>query len=217
MITHARDNLLAFLRRSFFTGLLVVLPSCVSLYLCWLGFDAIDRALRWTMQGLPVEPMRGTGFVLGAVGVITIGALAQNFLGKRVVDLYHWLFEQLPVVSHLQGALRKIMELVLSDDARAFQEVVLIEYPRPGSYALAFLAAPTPARIAAKTPFPELVSVFVPTTPNPTSGFLLMLPREEVQVLDIPPEEGLKLIVSGGLLVPEELKAKPVEQLAAQG
>ena len=203
MIQRARDSLIAYLRRAFLTGLLVVIPSAISLGLCWFFFRWVDQRLVQLLRRLVGEPPPGAGFLLAAVLVVAIGVFAQNFLGRRIVDLYEAILHRVPVVNQVFPAVRQVSELVLSERASAFQKVVLVEYPRKNSYCLGFLTADAPPSLAAQTPHGRLLSVFVPTTPNPTSGFLLLLPESEVQVLEMTPEEGIKLIVSGGLLHPD--------------
>lgn len=210
MIQQARDNLAAFLRRAFLTGLLVVIPSAISLGLCWIFFRWVDERLVQLIRVLIGEPPAGAGFLLASVLVVTIGVFAQNFFGRRIVEFYEAVLHRVPVVNQVFPAVRQVAELVLSEKASAFQKVVLVEYPRKNSYCIGFLTADAPQALAARTPHAKLLSVFVPTTPNPTSGFLLLLPEAEVQVLDMTPEEGIKLIVSGGLLHPESpLAAAP--------
>jgi uncharacterized membrane protein len=202
MIQKARDDFAAFLRRAFLTGLLVVIPSAISLGLCWFFFRWVDHRLVELLRLLVGEPPAGAGFLLAAALVVTIGVFAQNFFGRRIVELYEAILHRVPVVNQVFPAVRQVAELVLSEKASAFQKVVLIEYPRANSYCIGFLTADAPTALAERTPHGKLLSVFVPTTPNPTSGFLLLLPEAEVQVLDMTPEEGIKLIVSGGLLHP---------------
>ena len=202
MIQKARDDLAAFVRRAFFTGLLVVIPSAISLGLCWIFFRWVDERLVELIR-LVVEPPPGAGFLLAVVLVVAIGVFAQNFFGRRIVEVYEAILHRVPVVNQVFPAVRQVAELVLSEKASAFQKVVLIEYPRKHSYCIGFLTADAPRALSERTPHRKLLSVFVPTTPNPTSGFLLLLPEAAVQVLDMTPEQGIKLIVSGGLLHPD--------------
>jgi uncharacterized membrane protein len=192
------------LRRSFLTGLLVIVPSLLSFWLCYAFFNWIDVRLLKLLRGLPVEPMRGTGFVLGLGLVIGIGSFANNFVGRRVVDLYEWVLHKLPVVNQLFPAIRQVAGLVFTEQRTAFEKVVLVEYPRRDSWVLGFLTAEAPGVLQQATGEEKLLSIFVPTTPNPTSGFLLMLPERDVRMLEMSPEEGVKLIISGGLLKPGE-------------
>lgn len=204
MIQRAQASLMQFLRRSFLTGLLVLMPSVLTFGLCYTFFDWIDRLLILLLAGLPIEPIRGTGFVLGLMIVVAVGSFARNLVGARVLEFYEKLLHNLPIVNQLFPALRQVSSLIFTEHRTAFEKVVLIEYPRRGTYVIGFLAAATPQQIAVRTPHQTLLSIFIPTTPNPTSGFLLLVPEADVQVLDMTPEDGLKLIISGGLLAPED-------------
>lgn len=204
MFGRTRHTLTQFLRRSFLTGLLVLVPSVLTLWLCWAGFNLIDQALAGLLRAARFEPFRGLGFILGFLGVLGVGAFANNFVGRKVVSLYETILHRLPVINQLFPAIRRISELVFTDQRNVFEKVVLVEYPRRGSYVIGFLAAETPRVISDAAGAGEMVSIFIPTTPNPTSGFLLLLPRDDVKVLGMTPEQGLKLVMSGGLLAPTE-------------
>jgi len=205
MIRNAHASLAAFLRRSFLTGLLVLVPSILTFWICYAAFDWVDDRLINLLHGLPIEPYRGTGFVLGFAAVLGIGAFANNFLGKRIVDFYEAVLHRLPLVNQLFPALRQVSGLIFREDRTAFEKVVLIEYPRKDCYVLGFLSEAAPSVLSQRAGHERLLSVFVPTTPNPTSGFLLLIPEPEVMVLDMTPEQGLKMIVSGGLIKPEDV------------
>lgn len=205
MFQRAHAGLMSFLRRSFLTGLLVIVPSLLSFWLCYAFFDWIDDRLIGLLHGLPIEPARGTGFVLGLGLVVAVGSFANNFLGRRVVALYEWVLHKLPVVNQVFPALRQVAGLVFTEQRTAFEKVVLVEYPRRDCWVLGFLTAEAPAVVTGLTPHEKLLSLFIPTTPNPTSGFLLMVPERDVRFLEMSPEEGVKLIISGGLLTPDQL------------
>ncbi len=202
MIADTRRNVAAILRRAFFTGLLVILPSGLSVWLCWVGFNWIDANFVRFLRYLDLEPIRGAGFLFGLALVLGVGAFANNILGRRIVEFYENVLERLPIVNQLFPAFRQIAQLMLSEDRRAFDRVVLIEYPKDDCFVIGFLAAQAPGEIAQKTGHAKVFSVFVPTTPNPTSGFLLMVPEERIWVLEMTPDDGIKLVFSGGLLVP---------------
>ena len=143
----------------------------------------------------------GLGVLLAAILVLTTGMIVANFLGKRlVVSLEHFL-ARIPLVRSLYAAIKQIMEAVLSTDAQSFRKVLLIEYPRKGVWSLAFLTSDNLGEVQAKTSS-EVISVFIPTTPNPTSGFIIMVPKDDVIELDMAVEDGLKMIISLGVAVP---------------
>lgn len=199
------------LRRNFFSGLLVLVPSGITFWVLWTAFAWIDLRVAKLWKGLPIEAPPGAGFFLGAVLVMAIGALANHYLGKRLIDWYEKVLLHLPVINQVFPALRQISGLLFTEERQVFQKVVLVEYPRKGTHVLGFLAAKTPSHISRHVSDQPLVSVFIPTTPNPTSGFLLFVPEEEIQVLPMSPDEGLKLIISGGILVGDDPPAPPTE------
>jgi uncharacterized membrane protein len=140
--------------------------------------------------------------VIALVLLTALGALTANFFGQAILRFTERLVERMPIVRGIYSALKQIFETVLSQSAPSFRQVALIEYPRKGIHTLAFVTAPARGEIAEITG-QELVGVYVPTTPNPTSGFLLYLPREEVKVLDMSVEDGLKMIISLGIVEPK--------------
>ena len=212
MFEKAQLGLMSFLRRSFLTGLLVIVPSLLSFWLCYAFFDWIDMRLLGLLRGFPIEPIRGTGFVLGLGLVVGVGSFANNFLGRRVVELYEWVLHKVPVVNQVFPALRQVAGLVFTEQRTAFDQVVMVEYPRRDCWVLGFLTSTAPRACSRTAQGEDLLSIFIPTTPNPTSGFLLMVPRRDVRFMDMSPEDGVKLIISGGLLKPEEVSAiSPVE------
>ncbi len=148
----------------------------------------------------------GLGLLVVFLGLIVIGALTAGFVGRLVVRTSERILNGMPVVRSVYGAVKQILETVLAQRATAFRQVVLVEYPRRGIWAVGFVSGPTRGEVARKLEQP-LVNVFLPTTPNPTSGFLLFVPAEDVRVLDMSIEEGIKLVVSGGIVTPSDNKA----------
>lgn len=217
LIARTRASLAAFLRRNFLTGLLVLVPSVLSLWFCWVGFHWFDQLFARAIGYLHLERAvpQGVGFLVGAGLVLAVGAFANNFVGQRVVALYEAILEAVPILNRLFPALRQISRLVFAEQRQVFDKVVLVEYPKADSWAVGFLAAKAPAVLAAATPHDDLLSIFVPTTPNPTSGFLLLVPPHKVQVLDMSPEDAFKLVFSGGLLAPEGSPIAPAAVAAA--
>ena len=138
-----------------------------------------------------------------AVSLTLIGALTAGFAGRMLVRLYDAILERMPVLRGIYSAVKQIFETMLAQKANAFREVALIEYPRKGIWTLAFITG-TPKGELGRCFDDEMVNVFVPTTPNPTSGFLLFLPRAEVRVLEMSVEDGIKMVVSTGILTPPD-------------
>lgn len=205
------------LKTNFFTGLLVLIPPSISLFLLYSIWGWIDAQV---VSMLPADlahslPVRLLGFVLGLFApvcvVILAGAAAQTYFGARFKDYYEYVLVRVPIVGRVFTWVRQIAEMIFTDKREVFTRVALVEYPRKGLWTLAFLSSPATEEIKRKSG-DDLVSIFVPTTPNPTSGFLLMIPAREVVLLDMGPEEALKIILSGGIISPEKPLAneKPV-------
>ena len=192
------------LRNYFFAGVLITAPISITFYLAWMIIRFVDRQVTpliptaWNPQqwGVP-----GIGLLLVVVTLTLIGALTAGFVGRLWFRASEAVMIRMPVLSGIYSTVKQIFETVLAQKSHAFREVALIEYPRRGIWTLAFITGPTIAMIEQPTG-QILVNVFVPTTPNPTSGFLLFLPRDEITILDITVEEGLKLIISGGIVIP---------------
>ena len=130
--------------------------------------------------------------------------MTAGLVGRFFVRTSERILNNMPIVRSVYGAIKQILETVLQNKATAFRQVVLIEYPRPGIWALGFVSGPTKGEVRRRLDR-ELVNVFLPTTPNPTSGFLLFVPKADVQVMNMTIEEGIKLVVSGGIVTPEDV------------
>lgn len=197
------------LRAYFFAGILVTAPIGITLYLTWLIIDFIDG------QVTPLIPARynpetylpfgvpGLGLIVAAVFLTLVGALTAGLVGRWLIRLFDRLMQRMPVVRNIHSALKQILETVLAQQSKAFRQVVLIEYPRRGMWALGFITGDTLGEVQHLTE-DEVVNVFLPTTPNPTSGFLLFVPRSELFVLSMTVEEGIKMVVSGGIVTPPD-------------
>jgi uncharacterized membrane protein len=154
----------------------------------------------------------GLGLVVVFILLTVIGALAAGFLGRLWIRTTEHILARMPVVRGVYNAIKQIFETIFRQQSQAFREVVLFQYPRPGIWTLGFISGVTKGEVPRVTN-EELVNVFIPTTPNPTSGFLLFVPRRDVIVLDMTVEEGIKMVVSGGILTPPD-GPKPVGRKA---
>ncbi|MDK2855808.1 MAG: hypothetical protein PWQ86_1021 [Bacillota bacterium] len=192
------------LRTYFFTGLIIVLPFLLTLYFLWLVFGFVDGLIGPVLELVLGHKIPGVGLVLTVGLILGTGVLATNYLGRRLLGWGERLFIRLPLVRSVYQTLKQVVQAVFSEKQKAFQQVVLVEYPRKGVYSLAFLTGN-------KEEAGEMVTAFVPTTPNPTSGFLLLVPKEEVKYLNMSVEDGFKLIVSGGVIVPPGWEGKVKE------
>jgi uncharacterized membrane protein len=193
-----------FLQRHFFTGLLSITPLVITTGILWWFYEQISsKMIRWLAK-IPVITETYPDFLLTIIGVVVfvllitlVGLFTRNLIGIAFFRVLERFFEQIPVVKSVFSAVKQIAAVFLDDRRTAFQKVVLFAYPRQGLYSIGFVT-----RDRADDP---LVNVFLPTTPNPTSGFMLLIPRDELVELEIPVEEAIKLIVSGGsIMTPEQ-------------
>lgn len=194
------------LRRYLVAGLLVWLPIGVTVLVFKVLLDLMDRVLVLVPQAYRPETLLGfripgLGAVLALVVLFATGVLVANLLGRQLVYWYEAVLGRIPFVRSVYGGVKNFAAVLLSDTDRPFKQVLLIEYPRRGVYRVALQPSESVAEIAAATGR-EIVTAFVPTTPNATSGFLVFVPREEVIELQMSVEEALKMIVSLGVVVP---------------
>lgn len=195
------------MRNYFLTGILVTAPPALTIYLAVLFVSFIDNNVRGLIpeeynpeQYLPFA-IPGLGVVVVLVAMILIGAFTTGFLGRLLVRLWERMWEKMPFVSGIYSALKQIFETVFSQKSNAFNQVVLVEFPRKGAWTPAFVTTDAPVEVTNALNCAEMLSVYVPTTPNPTSGYLVMFKKEDVIPLDMTVEEGLKMIISLGIVV----------------
>ena len=212
-LTPEKPSVMSRLRRWFLTGLLVTGPIVVTVYIVWLVVDIIDNQVVRLLpanldpqQYLPLQ-IPGVGLVIAVVTIIMIGALTSNFIGGSLIRFGESIVSRVPVARSVYGAIKQIMETIMASQSDAFREVVLIEYPRRGIWAIGFVTGGTRGEVQ-NLSSENLINVFVPTTPNPTSGFLLFFPREDAITLDMGVEEAVKMVVSGGIVTPEDPRAR---------
>jgi uncharacterized membrane protein len=195
------------MRGYFFAGMLVSAPIAITVYVALLLISFVDERVFSVIPPvynpetyLPFS-VPGIGVLLMLVILTLIGAIAAGYLGKMLLRLSDRLLNRMPVVRSIYGVAKQIVETVVSNKSVAFREVVLIEYPRSGVWTVGFLTGRSIDQIG-QTVGQSLVNVFVPTTPNPTSGFLLFLPEGDVHRLPMTVEEGIKLVISAGIVLP---------------
>ena len=197
------------LRGYFFAGILITAPIAITFYLAWLIVEWIDSKVTPLIPPLynpetylPFS-VPGLGLLVVCIVLTLIGALTAGMLGRFWVRTSERILNRMPVIRSVYSAIKQIFETVLSNKSNAFREVVLFEYPRRGSWAMGFITGTTEGEIQDSTE-DDVVNVFLPTTPNPTSGYLLFIPKRELVVLSMTVEEGIKMIVSGGIVTPED-------------
>jgi uncharacterized membrane protein len=185
------------LRRIFITGLLVTLPCVVAAYVLWIAFTYFDGILDPLLMRYLHLHVPGLGLLVLATLVLLVGLFTSNFLGARLVGLLLTPLERIPLFSTVYRAVRDISQVFLGHQASAFRRVALLEWPRPGIYALVFVMAES-SGAAEVSVGRSLVTVFLPHTPNPTSGFVLLVPPEAVIPVDMTVEQALKVVLSAG-------------------
>ncbi|NKB49068.1 MAG: DUF502 domain-containing protein [Alphaproteobacteria bacterium] len=203
------------MRGYFLAGLLVVAPVGITFWLSWLVLSFIDARVTplvpeaynpntYVPFGIP-----GLGVLILILFITFVGALTRVLLGRWMVRGGEHLLSRMPVVRSIYGATKQIVETVLANQSDAFRQAVLFEYPRRGSWAIGFVTGKTIGEVQNMTA-DDVVNVFLPTTPNPTSGYLLFLPRRELVELSMSVEDAIKMIISGGIVTPPD--TRPVAQ-----
>lgn len=204
-----RAGFFSALRANFLTGIIVVAPVFLTAYLIWWFIGVIDG---WVLPLVPeryqTQPylginVKGYGVIIFLIFTFVVGSLAKGFLGRSILHWGERIVDRMPVVRSIYNGLKQIAETVLSQSNSSFEKACLIEYPRKGIWAVAFVSTPTKGEVLEKVPGEKpYLSVFLPTTPNPTSGFLLFLPQDDVILLDMDVETAAKLVISAGLVHP---------------
>ncbi|MEJ6394852.1 DUF502 domain-containing protein [Gymnodinialimonas sp. 2305UL16-5] len=210
-----RRGLFASLRSNFLTGLIVIAPIGITIWLIWTLTGWIDS---WVLPLIPTNynpsilirewtgievNIRGIGVVTFLIFTMIIGWLAKGLIGRSMIRWAESLVLSIPVIRSVYSGLKQIAETILQQGQQNFERACLVEYPRKGIWAIAFISTNAKGEVQDKTE-DDVVSIFMPTTPNPTSGFLLFVPRKDVQVLDMSVEDAAKLIISAGLVYPAD-------------
>ncbi len=199
-----QKTFLGMLRNYFLTGLVISAPIFITFYLIRWVVELLDG---WFTPFIPhiYRPetylpfeIPGVGVVMALVTLTLIGWFTANFFGRYLVGIGDRIMKRMPVVGTIYTAIKQIMHTAVSQDSKSFSQVALIEYPRPGLHAIAFVTKAADHRVN-EAGDKKMIGVFLPTTPNPTSGFLLFVPEDELIILDMTVEEGARLVISAGL------------------
>ena len=206
---HRRPGMLSRLRASFLTGIVVIAPVWLTVWLIWSVVGWIDSAV------LPLVPqqfqpeqyvginLRGVGVVIFLIFTVLVGWIAKGILGRSLIHFAESVVDRMPVVRSVYSGIKQISETVFAQTERSFEKACLIQYPRKDIWAIGFVSTEAKGEVATRAQTGStLMSVFVPTTPNPTSGFLLFFPKEDVIELDMTVEDAAKLVISAGLVYP---------------
>jgi len=207
-------------KKYFITGLLIWIPLSITfMVLAWI-VGSLDQIIEWLPNGLQPRHaigfnIPGAGLLVGVLIVFATGLIAANVIGQKLVRYWEALLARIPVVKSLYYGVKQVSDTLFSSTGQAFRKALLVQYPRHGSWTIAFLTG-TPGGDAAYHLRGEHVSVYVPTTPNPTSGFFLMMPKDEVIELDMSVDEALKYIISMGVVAPPARAAQPRSALLTE-
>ncbi|MCK6452102.1 MAG: DUF502 domain-containing protein [Alphaproteobacteria bacterium] len=208
-------GLLGRLRAYFLAGVLVTAPIGITSYLAWLFLVFVDDKIKPLIPAiynpetyLPFS-IPGLGLLALLIGLTMIGMLTAGFLGRALIRLGERIVARMPIVRGIYSASKQVIETVVGQNATSFREVVLVEFPRRGCWTIGFITGVTKGEIQRLTE-DEVVNVFLPTTPNPTSGYLIFVPRQETVPLSMSVEDGIKLVVSGGIVTPPDPAAEGV-------
>jgi uncharacterized membrane protein len=205
------SHLGARLRSYFLTGLIVVGPVAITIYVVWWFINLVDT---WVKPLIPPQYLPehylpfnvpGVGLIFGITGVMLVGALTANLFGRTLVSYSEMMLARMPIVRSVYRTLKQIFETVLSKNGGSFKRVGLIEFPRRGLYAIVFLAGEPPLEVDEKIGNGNpMITVFMPNGPNPTTGFIVFVQASEVIPLDLSVEDAAKLVVSAGLVAPDQ-------------
>lgn len=200
------------LRKFIISGLLIWVPLGITILVIKLLVDLMDRTIlllphAWRPEALVGFDIPGLGIIISITVIFVTGFFLTNFAGRRLISFWESILDRIPFVRSIYSAVKQVTHTVLSTDNDTFNEVLLIEYPRKGLWTLCFKTSESPKAFE-EIAKEELVTVFVPTTPNPTSGFILFVPKHDVQKLDLDVEDALKLVMSLGVVTPETKEIK---------
>lgn len=206
-------SLFARLRTYFLTGIVVTAPIAITIYLTYVFVSFVDAnvtplvPVKYNPETYLPFSIPGLGLFIAVFVLVLIGFLTANYLGRAFLVFGERIVGRMPIVRSIYNALKQIMETVLAQSSTSFRDVVLLEYPRKGIWAVAFVTSRAKGEVNA-TKDEDMISIFMPTTPNPTSGFLLFVPKSDLKYLDMTVEEGVKLVISAGMIWPEDVPAK---------
>ena len=209
------------IRNWFLTGLVVAGPLAVTAWLIWTVVRWADDFVRpfippaYRPETYLPWPIPGTGLVVAFVTLTLLGFLTANLVGRTLVELGEGLLSRMPIVRPIYKTMKQIFETLFSKTGSSFRKVALVEFPAPGMWSLVFLSQPPGSEVAAKLPEGEHVSVFLPCTPNPTTGFFFFVKRSELRELDISVENAMTLLISAGMVQPDGEEQKKLGAVAA--
>ncbi len=198
-------------RRFFFTGFLVTTPILITLYVTWLVITFVDNKVANLLpeyldfrKAFPFQ-IPGLGLVIVIFFTTIIGALTPGLIGRTFLKIGERIVSKMPIIRTVYSSIKQIMETIMSTNSKSFRDVVLVEYPRKGIWVIGFVTAQTKGEVQKKlNNNKQMINIFVPTTPNPTSGFLLFVSKDDLKYLKMTVDQAVKLVISGGIVMPKE-------------
>ena len=192
------------------TGLLIWIPLVITIWVLKLVVDMMDQSLLLLPEAFRTESwlgfhIPGLGVILTLVIVLVTGVFATNFFGAQLVVLWHEVLHRIPVVNSIYSSVKQISDTLFSSSGQAFRKALLVQWPHPGTWTIAFMTGRPGGDVVKHVP-PDCISVYVPTTPNPTGGYFVIVPRKDVIELDMTVDQALKYVISMGVVPPLEHK-----------
>ena len=196
------------IKKNFITGLLVLIPLALTAWVLFSLVEFLDRAIVLLPEHLRPEYFFGSnifgfGLILTVIVIFVIGVIANNFFGRKLIQIYEAIFNRVPFVKSIYSSIKQVSDTLLTSSGKAFSKAVLIEFPLAGTYTFAFVTG-EPDEALTKSLRGKYVNVYVPTTPNPTSGYTLIVPKNKVVELDISVDQVLKYVISMGVTPPKK-------------
>ncbi len=197
------------IRSWFLTGILVMTPLILTIYVAWAFITFVDNLVvplvpfNYRPSNILPFSIPGLGLIIVFIFTTFVGLLATGLFGRTLIRIWENLLNRMPVIRSVYSAIKQILETVMATQSDAFRQAVLVQYPRKDIWAIGFVTGSTKGEVGKRVD-KKMVNVFMPTTPNPTSGFLLFFPEEDLIFLNMSVEDALKLVVSGGMVVPKE-------------
>ncbi|HEY8251374.1 MAG TPA: DUF502 domain-containing protein [Burkholderiales bacterium] len=196
------------MKKYFITGLLIWIPLAITIWVLKLVVDVLDQSLHLLPAALHTENwlgvhIPGLGAILTVLIVFLTGVFATNFFGAQLVELWHEILHRIPVVNSIYSSVKQISDTLFSSSGQAFRKALLVQWPHEGMWTIAFLTGTPGGGVANHLP-PDCVAVYVPTTPNPTGGYFVIIARKNVIELDMSVDQALKYIISMGVVPPQK-------------
>ncbi len=196
------------MKKYFITGLLIWIPLVITIWVLKLVVDVLDQSLLLLPVGWQTENwlgihIPGLGTLLTLLIIFVTGVFATNFFGAQLVELWHEILHRIPVVNSIYSSVKQISDTLFSSSGQAFRKALLVQWPRPGMWTIGFLTGTPGGGVAEHLP-PDCLAVYVPTTPNPTGGYFVIVPREDAIELDMSVDQALKYIISMGVVPPQK-------------